>query len=99
MKNLLVIDFDSEREEGHIMIKKDHNNPNLTQEELEDYIAQDLFTLMEALCFMGYTAISNGLTTKEEFMEDSIEHLKSVFNDEEGGYSTQTILVKGDDDE
>jgi hypothetical protein len=74
MKNVIIIDFDSERE-APIVFKKGESKPPETREEAGTMIKSDITLLVEGLAEMLHVADASGY----QDMNTSIELIKEKF--------------------
>lgn len=79
MKNILLVNIDTERTEQPIIIGKpeDIKKPE-TAEEAKDMILNDIATLCEGLCTLINMAGNNGYETKDKLVQASVLNLNKV---------------------
>lgn len=80
MKNILLVDLDSDREQT-IQIKKPGIVPPQTREEFSRTVLMDMATLCEAVCTLMHLADREGIKPSAESLRACIEHLTRGFAD------------------
>ena len=78
MKNLIIIDIDSERKQPIIFGKGPEFIYPTTFDEAKDMILTDINCLCESLYTMIHTADQNNYGTKKELVDKCIIHLHSM---------------------
>ena len=82
MKNILIIDVDSERKPNLIIGKPNTIPKPSNREEAQKTILDDIFLLCEALCQHIDTAGHHGYGDKQKLVNDTIFHIMKTTNDE-----------------
>lgn len=77
MRNTLIIDLDTDRENAMLFAKPEGVTLPSTKEEASTMMLEDIKTLTEALATMINLSDLNGFHTKESLVEAVIKHLKS----------------------
>jgi len=75
MKNVLILDLDTERENTLIFAKPEGVQLPTTKEEASIMMLEDIKTLTEGLSTMINLSDMNGFHTKESLVEAVIKHL------------------------
>lgn len=91
MKNILIVDIDSDRSEpGPIIIGKPNEFPRPTNAtEHASMVMDDMISLCEALCTMIHLAEDQGIKPSAASLRDCINHLKAGFGD--ASYETSEV--------
>jgi hypothetical protein len=76
MKNLVLIDFDTEREKKFIIGKPESIEKPNTETEAKAMIINDISCVCEALCELIHIASQNGYAKKEDLINTSLDLLK-----------------------
>lgn len=78
IRNILIVDVDSDRKESPIIIK--HGNTiQVTDEEWQ--AMEDMGTLCEAICTLIHYADNKGYKSGADSLRDCINHLQQGFVD------------------
>lgn len=75
MKNAIYVEIDTEREQPVLIGKPPEIEPPTTQEETSEMIKNDIACLLEAMITLIHMADQNGYGKKEEYVQQSIDHL------------------------
>jgi len=81
MKNILIVDIDSDRKDA-VRIGKppEFKIPDNTEEQAKAVI-NDMATLCEGICTLIHLAEQNGIKQGADSLRDCIKHLESGFAD------------------
>jgi hypothetical protein len=82
MKNIVLIDIDTEREQPVLIRKPSTIVPPNTPEETKKMLTDDIACTCEALCMMIKMASDNGHGDKEDLVRTSIKYLNDVLKNE-----------------
>lgn len=85
MKNILIIDIDTDRKET-VHIGKPANDPKfkkdkISHQEFAETVLTDMASLCEALCTLIHTAENAGIKKSPDSLRDCIKHLTDGFAD------------------
>ena len=78
MKNVILINIDTDREQPLIIGKQEGINPPTTPEEAAVMITQDISCVCEALCTLIHMADQNNYGKKEDLVAASIKYLNDL---------------------
>ncbi len=81
MKNLIVIDIDTERDKIILIRKPPEINPPSNPEEAKEMIISDISCVNEALCSLIHIADQNNYAKKEELITTSIKTLTDMLKE------------------
>jgi hypothetical protein len=84
MKNVLIIDLDTERENALIFAKPEGVTLPTNKDEASTMMLEDIKTLTEALSTMIALSDANGFHTRESLVEAVMKHLNYNQNDANG---------------
>ena len=75
MKNSILIDIDTERDQPILIGKGQENEPPTTRDEAKEMILTDISCLCEALITLIHVADQNEYAHKEDMVNKAIEQL------------------------
>ena len=75
MKNVLIVDIDTDRDRKILIGKKPDTVQPTNIEEVVTMVNLDILSLTEALCELIHVSDLNGYGLKEEYVSHSIEKL------------------------
>lgn len=95
MKNVIIVDIDTERVNQIQISKPNINGIPTNKEEAKETLLKDVACLCEALRHMISISDDNGFSDKETLIETSIKHLRLL---EQNNESSNDSLNEGDTD-
>ncbi len=79
MKNVILIDIDTEREGKRILFGKPPDiDPPQTKEEAQQMVLTDIAWLSEAMCTLILLASQNGYASKDELVDATVKTITSI---------------------
>lgn len=78
MKNIIIVDVDTEREDPITLGKPTSDDLPKNKEEAKDTIIKDMICLTEALVLLISVANTSGYKSTEDSLNDIKEHLNRV---------------------
>jgi len=91
MKNIIIVDIDTERTPVTQIGKMEGSELPKNPEDAKDFVIKDMACLTEGLCTLINAADQSGIKTIKESIEDVIRHL-------EGGTSSVSEEDNSEDD-
>ena len=77
MKNIIVVDIDSDRAEKQVIIGKVFPPPeNMTIEQYKEYLANDITTMLEAIITMLKTTDHHEQIDSNQLLRDCIKYIE-----------------------
>lgn len=81
MKNIIIIDVDTERQPIIQISKTNSKELPKNKDEAKDVIIKDMACITEALCSLIHAADQSNFKTLEESKQDVITHIERSIND------------------
>jgi len=76
MKNILIVDIDTDREPIVKLGKTDESHIPKNDEQAKEFIIKDMACLTEALCTLIHAADQSNFKTIDESIKDIIKHIE-----------------------
>ena len=81
MKNIIIIDIDTEREQSVKIGKPESFTPPTNKEEAKNVMDNDILCVVEALCSLIHTSDQSGYTNKSILIQATNKYLGELLED------------------